>query len=510
MIYTFNKIARTSIATLLIGLFGCMQSNAQNWDAQINQRLPAVLKMHREFVSLPNIASNTDDMQRNVAWAKKAFEARGFKFSTLETTTLPVVLAQYTVDPAAKTLLYYLHLDGQAVNPARWDQEDPFKPVLKAQGADGNWDIISWDSLDGTIDPEWRIFGRAAADDKGPISMLLTAMDLLKANGQKPKHNLKVILDLQEEAGSEGFLSSLEGYKEQYKADYMVIFDGPAHTSNAPTLTFGCRGIARCSITVYGAKLPQHSGHYGNVAPNPIFTLSHLLASMKDKDGKATIQGYYDGITLDAKTREILDNVPDNNPKIIKNLGLSKAESVGENYQTALQYPSLNVRHIETSWKGPGLKTIIPEYVTAHLDIRLVLETDGAAQIQKIKDHISKQGFYVIDRDPTDQERISYSKIVKFESNSGVNAFRTDVSSAFGNQLSKAIVASCGVEPIKIRTMGGTVPIIPAINTLGIPAVIVPLVNMDNNQHNPNENIRIGNMVQGIKVYLGILSADFK
>ncbi len=498
------------LAIFLVFVCGLRYSSAQTtWDSKINDRLPAVLKMHREFVSLPNIASNKEDMFRNVEWAKAAFEARGFTFNLLETSTLPVVLAQYRVDPNAKTLLYYLHLDGQAVNPDRWDQDHPFVPVLKEADSEGNYKQIPWESLDGTIDPDWRIFGRAAADDKAPISMLLTAMDLLIEAGQKPKHNLKVILDLQEETSSEGFLSTIDIYKNDYSADYMVIFDGPAHPSNAPTLTFGCRGIATCSITVYGAELPQHSGHYGNIAPNPVFTLSHLLSSMKDEQGKVLIKDYYKGIELTEQVQAILKAVPDNNEQIVKNLGINKAEQVGEGYQQALQYPSLNIRHIETSWKGPGLKTIIPEYVTAFIDVRLVLETDGTIQLEKIRTHIEKQGYYVIDREPTSEERLRYPKIAKFVGNAGVNAFRTDVSSAFGNQLSEAIKNSCGVEPIKIRTMGGTVPIIPAINTLGIPAVIVPLVNMDNNQHNPNENIRVGNIEQGIKVYLGILSSDF-
>ncbi|MEP2935333.1 MAG: M20/M25/M40 family metallo-hydrolase [Gilvibacter sp.] len=502
-----NKMLRLLLLCLLFNTVGYSQTL---WDQQISDRLPEVLKMHREFVSLPNIAANKDDMMRNVAWVKEAFEARGFEFSLLETTTLPVVLAEFKVHPKAKTLLYYLHLDGQAVNPERWDQEDPFTPVLKEQDAAGAWNQISWDAVDSEINPEWRIFGRAAADDKAPISMLLTAIDILNATDDKPKHNIKVILDLQEEAGSEGFLSSLTTYKKRYEADYLVIFDGPAHTSNAPTLTFGCRGIARCSITTYGGKLPQHSGHYGNVVPNPVFSLSRLLSSMKDQNGKVLIKDYYSGIDFDAAILKTLDNVPDDNMKIVKDLGLVKAENVGANYQQALQYPSLNVRHIETSWKGPGLKTIIPEYATAHIDVRLVIETDGATQLQKIKSHLEQQGFYVLDRDPTDQKRLQYANIVKFTQNAGVNAFRTDINSSFGNQLSEAITNACGVQPVKIRTMGGTVPIIPAINTLGIPAVIVPLVNMDNNQHNPNENIRLGNITQGIKVYLGILTTKFK
>ena len=338
--------------------------------------------------------------------------------------------------------------------------------------------------------------------------MMLTAMKLLEEDGINLKYNLKIILDLQEEAGSEGFLSTIEKYKEKYKADYMVIMDGPAHNSNKPTLTFGCRGIATCNITTYGAKLPQHSGHYGNYAPNPIFTMSHLLSSMKDKDGKVIVADYYKGIELTQDVKKVLKSVPDKEEDILKSIGINKADNVGQGYQESMQYPSLNVRHIETSWKGPGLKTVIPEYVTAHIDVRLVSETEAESQIEKIKKHIEKEGFLVLDRDPTDEERLNNPKIVKFISERGVNAFRTDMDAPIGKKLISAIQSSFGEAPVSIRSMGGTVPIIPAINTLKIPAIIVPMVNMDNNQHNPNENLRIGNMIQGIKLFMVILSMD--
>ncbi|MDC7998140.1 M20/M25/M40 family metallo-hydrolase [Gilvibacter sediminis] len=506
-----HRIGQLYTFALLVLLLLPLGAHGQkNWDAAIDAKLKQTLLTHKDFVSYPNIAANTDDMMVNVKVATDYFEARGFEVSLLESDGLPVFFAELTVDPKATTLLYYLHLDGQAVNPDNWDQEDPFKPVLKQEGQSGNWETISWDRLNGDIDMDWRIFGRAAADDKAPISMLLAAMDILKESGEQPKHNLKVILDLQEEAGSEAFLSTLEKYSDRYAADYMLILDGPAHNSNQPTLTFGCRGIARFSITTYGAELPQHSGHYGNVAPNPVFTLSQLLASMKGPDGRVLIDGYYEGIELTEAELAILNAVPDDQQEIVTKLGLSEAEQVAATYQLAMQYPSLNIRHIETSWKGPGLKTIIPEWARAHFDVRLVAETDGAALLEKIKAHIKKQGYYLIDRAPTAEERLTYSKIVSFDGNAGVNAFRTDMASPFGLQLSDAITASFGQPPVRIRTMGGTVPIIPAVNQLEIPAIIVPLVNMDNNQHNPNENIRIGNIRDGIKVILSILSTSFE
>ena len=497
------------LSLLFIFLFTSMSLFSQdNWDTQIDAKLPEVLVSHREFVSLPNLPVDIQKMYKNIAWVKNRYKKVGFELKNLESSTLPVLFAERIVNSEFKTVLFYFHLDGQPVDPSNWNQKDPFIPVLKKQSENGEWNAIAWEKLNEEINDDWRIFGRAAADDKAPIIMFLSALELMKAQSQEPKFNIKIIFDLEEEYGSNGFLSTLEKYKKNYESDYMIIMDGPAHNSNQPTLTFGCRGIATCSITTYGSKLPQHSGHYGNYVPNPVFSLSRILSSMKAEDGNVLVDDYYDGITISEEVAEILNSVPDTKEMINNALMIKEEEKVGFNYQEALQYPTLNVRQIGTSWKGKGLKTVIPEYATAHIDVRLVVETDGKKQLEKIKKHITDQGYLVLDREPTNEERLSNSKIVTFKGNPGVNAFRTELNSPFGEKLRKTLTKTFGKKPVSIRTMGGTVPIIPAINELEIPAIIVPMVNMDNNQHSPNENIRIGNIRQGIKICLSILNTD--
>lgn len=495
--------------TLIIFFLSATVFAQENWNQLIDDKLNSVISNHRTFVSIPNLPSDIQKMYENVSWVKKHYSKVGFKLKTLESSTLPVLFAERIINPEWKTILFYFHLDGQGVNPKSWDQEDPFIPVLKEQNQEGEWNEISWAKIAQNINDDWRIFGRAAADDKAPILMFLSALELLQSTKQTPKFNIKIIFDLEEEYGSNGFLSTLQKYRGNYQSDYMIIMDGPAHNSNQPTLTFGCRGIASCSITTYGSKLPQHSGHYGNYVPNPVFRLSRLLTSMKSENGKVLVDDYYKGITISEEVSKILNSVPDNKEEINKSLTILREEGVGKNYQESLQYPSLNVRQIETSWKGKELKTIIPEYATAHIDVRLVEETDGKIQLEKIKKHIEGEGFLVLDRAPTNKERLSNDKIVTFKGNSGVNAFRTPLNSPFGEKLRSALTTYFGKKPVSIRTMGGTVPIIPAINELNIPAIIVPMVNMDNNQHNPNENIRIGNIRQGIMTCLAILNTNF-
>ncbi|PHN04649.1 acetylornithine deacetylase [Flavilitoribacter nigricans DSM 23189 = NBRC 102662] len=475
-------------------------------DRWIAKKLPEIITEHRALVSLPNVPSRPEDMDRNAEWLRDAFEKRGFKFDILATETIPVLFAESAVDADLPTVLFYFHYDGQPVDPTAWDQDSPFVPVLKHQDEAGKWQMLEWEKTTGTIDPDWRIFGRSAADDKGPIMMFLSAVDFLRETGGKPAFNVKVIMDGEEESGSSGLLSTLEQHRERYAADHLIIMDGPAHPSNRPTLTFGCRGITGATLTVYGPRLAQHSGHFGNYAPNPVFRMAQLLATMKDEAGRVLIDGFYEGVEWDAETAAIMAAVPDDAREINDRLGVAVPEAVGRNYQESLQYPSLNIRGLTSGWTGEQTRTIVPDRAVAEIGIRLVVETDGERQLKLLRRHIEAQGYYLTDRDPTDDERQEHPKIAAFVSRKPVRAFRTELDSPTGKWLRQALEDAFGQAPVNIRTMGGTVPVTPMIEGLGVPAVIVPMVNMDNNQHSPNENLRLGNLVTGIKTCLAILS----
>ena len=489
----------------LLFLFPCFIFAQGTTDVMNTAAFKNVLLEHKEFVSIPNLPEDKTLMLENINWVANAYKKLDFKTTLLESNTLPILLAETVDNPNYKTVLFYFHIDGQPVNPESWNQENPFVPVLKEKNKNGEWQIIDWNNLKGEIDDEWRVFARAAADDKAPIIMLLTALKILKEKNRTPNFNIKVIFDPQEEYGSEALLSTIDTYKERYASDFFIVMDGPAHDSNKPTLTFGCRGIATCTITTYGAKLPMHSGHFGNYVPNPVFSLARLLSSMKDDKGRVLIKDYYKGVEISDDIRTVLESVPYDSVEFNNKLGIYASENVGGNYQESLQYPSLNIRQIGTSWTGEKLKTVIPEYATANIDVRLVPEIEGAVQIQKIKDHIEQEGYYVIDRNPTDDERKTYPKIAKFTTSRAINAFRTDPNFDFGKLIRAQLSKDFGEDPIVIRMMGGTVPIVPLIEKLNVPTVIVPMVNMDNNQHSPNENIRIGNIRHGINICISIL-----
>ena len=377
-------------------------------------------------------------------------------------------------------------------------------PVLKQQSSDGDWERIPWDRIENYED-DWRIFARAASDAKGPVAMFLAALDAVKSLGFEPNFNMKVIMDFEEELGSPNLPQAVIDNAELLSADMLIIFDGPRHISNEPTLVFGARGIAQIELTTYGPVLPQHSGHYGNYAPNPALRLSKLLASMKDDEGRVTIPGFYDGIKIDAATERILKSVPDDETEIRNKLQIADIDKVGSYYQEAIQYPSLNILGMQSGWINEQTRTIIPNWARAELDVRLVLESDPIRLIGLIQKHIEKEGYYVIDRMPTKEERLKYDKIATFKHKVYYQSFRTDFDTDVGKWLQRAYKSAFGKDPIMIRMGGGSIPISPFVTTLDIPAVLVPTVNSDNNQHSPNENLRLGNYREGVKTMIAVL-----
>ena len=467
-----------------------------------------------EFLSYPNDANYESDIYKLMDWTENKFKSLDFKINRLDTETIPLMLASKHISDDYKTVLIYMHLDGQPVDLSKWNQENPFIPVykLKEDGKFVDYDSnkianIDYETLE---EKDIRIFARASSDAKGPVMMLIQAMKFMNSKNIDNKFNLKLIMDFEEEKGSPSLPDAVKKHSNILKSDALLIFDGPQHESDLPTLNFGNRGISSITLKTYGPVVPQHSGHFGNYAPNPVFRMSNILSSMKDENGIVKIKGYYDGITISDQVKKYLDNVPDDEESMLNKMQFKKPESVGSSYQEAIQFPSLNVRGIKAGWVEDEVRTIVPSECIAEIDVRLVIESDGYRLHDLIKKHIQDLGYVILDHEPSKEERMEYDKIVKFNSTVSYPAFRTDIDSDLGNWLSKTLNRTFGVEPVLRRTSGGSVPISPFVNVLNIPAVGVPTVNKDNNQHSPNENIKLINYIKGIESFVGILSSEFK
>lgn len=404
------------------------------------------------------------------------------------------------VPGATRTLLLYAHYDGQPVEPALWKQADPFTPVLRTGRIDQGGRDVGAFSHGMRIPDDWRLYARSASDDKSPIVALCAALDALKATNLAPTSNLRVILDGEEEASSPSLVPAIGRYRDKLRADLMVIFDGPIHSSGRPTVVFGARGVATFELTVFGPKSGVHSGNYGNWIPNPAQRLASLLATMKNDDGKVTVAGFYDGIApLTPDERAMLDAVPEDAARVLATFGVAAPERAFPKWQEALQAPTLNVRGLVSAYVGAGARTIIPDSATAAIDIRLVKETRGLDLVDKVKAHLRAQGYFLVEGQPDDATRAAHDKIARVTvSETITEAFRTSPADPVASAVVAAIERTYGAPPVRLRTLGGTVPIAQFIDALGFPAVIVPVVNFDNNQHEENENLRLGHLFDAI------------
>lgn len=473
----------------------------------------STLDDYLSFLTLPNVASESaEDMVVNAKWLQKTYSAYGFNTRLLaEPDGMPMVFAEYEGNvPGRPTVLFYAHFDGQAVSPAQWDQPNPWQPVLKIKDGD-SWKTLPMTSLLESTqpNPEWRVFARSASDDKAPIMMLLAAIKSLRDAGKVPAINIKVLLDSREENGSPTLKKVIQANRDALQADAAIFMDGPMHDSNKPTIVYGHRGISLIKLTVYGPSGNIHSGHFGNVVMNPAETLASLLASFKDADGRVVIPGYYDGIQITQAEKQAIESIPIDHKQLAASVGVSDFKLLDSNYYTSLLYPSLNINSFVAADPDKP-RTVIPAKATARIDIRTVTATPGKRQVELIKSFMTAQGFHLTDSEPDEQARSKHQKLASVTYLGGAAALQTPLTSPVGAWVKSSMEHRGNKSSIEIPIMGGTVPTEGIAEGLGIPVVLLPLVNRDNNQHAPNENLRIGNYFEGSAILESLLLTEFK
>lgn len=204
----------------------------------------------------------------------------------------------------------------------------------------------------------------------------------------------------------------------------------------------------------------------------------------------------------------MLDAVPDDSAEMLETFGVAAPEKAFERLQDAIQYPTLNVRGLVSAHVGAGARTIIPDRATAAIDVRLVKETVAADLIDKIRAHVRGRGYGLVDEDPDDRARQRHPRLARVQvSETATAAFRTTPADPQARLVARSLQRAFDVEPVRIRTLGGTVPIAPFIEALGFPAILVPTVNFDNNQHEENENLRLGHFFQAIEIIAAVIGA---
>jgi acetylornithine deacetylase/succinyl-diaminopimelate desuccinylase-like protein len=464
-----------------------------------------------EFLAIPNVASDTPNIQRNAEHLVEMLEARGIETHLLPITGRgPVVFGKLMAPEATRTVIFYAHYDGQPVDPAAWTDGTPFEPALRSEAIEVGGKRIPFlensAKQPAVYKDDWRIYARSASDDKSPIVGLLAALDAMRAKQIPLKMNLKIIFEGEEEAGSTNLAHTLELHKNLLAGDLLITADGPVHQSGRPLVFFGNRGDIGLDVTVYGPVRALHSGHYGNWAPNPAMELSRLLASMQDADGRVLIDGYYDDVTpLSDLERKALAEMPVNDADLERELGIAKPEGAGKKLVELLQEPSLNIRGLSSAYVGGQAQNVVPDKAEASIDARLVKGEDPHKKFEQIAAFIKKKGYFVIDREPTIEERRTHALIAKVIDQGGYRASRTAMDLPVSKALVKVVQEATGDDTVIAPTLGGSVPMY-IFEDLGLPWIGVPIVNYDNHQHSSDENLRLGHLWRGMEIYAAILA----
>jgi acetylornithine deacetylase/succinyl-diaminopimelate desuccinylase-like protein len=445
-----------------------------------------ILRELFDFLSIPNVASNADDIARNAQALTRMLERRRFLPETIATGGAPLVVGERRMPNVRRTLTFYFHYDGQPVVASEWTHSPPFTPVVVGD----------------------RIYARSASDDKAPILALLAALDALDASNIALTSNIRVLMEGEEEAGSPNLEKAIREHGDRFRADALLLVDGPRHASDRPTINFGARGIMNAVVTVYGPNRDLHSGNYGNWAPNPALALARLLVSMKDDEGRILIDGFYDDVMpLTAEERRAIEEIPDVEPALMRTYGFARPEKPGERLELRHNLPTLNINAMDAGGGVGGQgRTVIPSSASARMDLRFVKDVDPGRQFDRLVAHIRKQGYFIVDKEPDDALRAAHPKMARVTRVGGYPAGRTPMDVPIARAIASAIAASADGKIVRLPTLGGSAPFYLFSDVLKVPTIGLSLVNFDNNQHGPNENLRIQNLWEGIESMAAILA----
>lgn len=392
-------------------------------------------------------------------------EAGADEAGIYETKGNPVVFGHKTVNPEWKTVLVYGHYDLQPAEPLEKWKSDPFEPEIH----------------DGAI------WGRGANDDKGQLFMHIKAFEYLVRSG-KLRHNVKFILEGEEEIGSPSLPEWIKSHKKLLKADICLVSDTTMISEKTPSINCGMRGLAYLEIKVTGPDKDLHSGHYGGAVANPINTLCDIISSLIDENGRVTIPGFYDDvIELSKKDRRMLARAPFDLKEYKEFLNIDAVK--GEKGYTTLERtgirPCLDVCGIWGGYTGEGAKTVLPSEAHAKVSMRLVPNQDSATITRLFVKHIKSIAPKSV--------RI---EVTPFEGGEG---FLIPINSSAYKAASKAMSEVYGIEPVPSRG-GGSIPILADMQRiLGIDPLLMGFGLERDTIHSPNESYLISQFFAGIE-----------
>jgi acetylornithine deacetylase/succinyl-diaminopimelate desuccinylase-like protein len=431
---------------------------------------PSFLDRLIAYLRQPSISAHGIGMAEVAEFLVELLTGLGFDTEAMPTAGWPMVLGGRTVSSEAPTVLLYGHYDVQPPDPLDAWISPPFEPTIR----DG------------------RLYARGVGDNKGQHFAQILALESLLACRDTLPCNVIVLLEGEEELGSPHIAEFIRQHQAKIRADLVITADGPVHESGQSCIVFGVRGVLGFELHARGAKHDLHSGNWGGIVPNPIWTLVHLLSTMKNEQGQITIDGFYDNVVPATELeQQAMNRLPLNLEAVKAELDLSQLDQPVNRpfFERTMLWPTLTINGLHGGYGGPGPKTVLPHEALAKCDIRLVEGQSTEEIFAKVEAHVKR-----------------HAPEVELFRQPAMEPSKTPLEGPFTAPIRQGITAAQGTEPLLIPTAGGSLPDYVFTKILGIPAFGVPYANPDEANHAPNENLEIERFFTGIKTGAAILA----
>lgn len=420
--------------------------------------------------SQPSVSAQNYGVEECCGLLISMFREMGLDAEVLETPTKPAVFAQIcSKQEQAPTVLFYGHYDVQPPEPMEAWKTPPFVPT----------------EIEGVL------YGRGVADNKGQfMAHVMAVRSFLEVLGDVPV-NVKFILDGEEESGSPSLPWLVEQKRELLKADLVYVSDGGMYDDVTPQIVYGNRGILSFDIDITTADCDNHSGNKGGVIENAAWRLVSLLSSMVDRDGKVLVDGFYDNIKpVSPAQQQMMEEMEFEPEELCRLYGVKELKFQDKEtfYRHLMFLPTFTINGLTSGYGGEGTKTIIPCHARAKIDIRLVPGQRGADVYEKVKKHAA-----VVE------------PLAEFSGYSVMEASCTEPSLPMVRQVREGVKKAYETEPVNLPLMGGSLPNYVFTDILQVPVVSVPYANPDENNHAPNENLKLACYYRGIHATTQVL-----
>jgi acetylornithine deacetylase/succinyl-diaminopimelate desuccinylase-like protein len=445
----------------------------ENMLSYVDQNKDRYLAELKDFIAIPSISTNpanAGEVRRCADWVADHMRNIGLQnVQIFPTAGHPVVYGEWLNAPGKPTVLLYGHYDVQPPEPLELWTSPPFDATIRGE----------------------NLYARGSADDKGQVFIHLKSIEAYLRNTGALPVNLKLLIEGEEEIGSEHLEPFVQEHQSMLKADLVLISDSSMFARGIPSICYGLRGIAYMQIDLVGPNKDLHSGSFGGSVHNPIQALAEIVAQLHDKNGRVTIPGFYDEVRpLTKKEREAYKKLPWNDKKYAKELGVKQL--YGEKGFTSLERlwarPTLECNGIWGGFTGEGAKTVLPSKASAKISMRLVPDQKASKAAKLFEKHIKK----IAPKSVTVSVRYIH----------GGEPAITPIDSPGVMAAVAALEKGFGKKPLYQRE-GGSIPIVVQFKQLlGLDTVLLGFGLPDENAHAPDEFINLNNFFGGIRTSL--------